>query len=285
MPDKRISTNEKLLATLTEEEKKMTADEYYVNGVHKILATGDYVVFHDGQNDGEPKPKGRVEQFEQDVFYKKFEKEKAKEFDRCEVSRKNKDQMVIMNNTERYVKAKSEFHKELHFAPANLVFKTLKEMNEEDWIALVCNLFDVMPSLINLEDLDINRVAFTSPVLSAKGMSTCMQLEVLLQAKERKEQYLNIYVLNKMFAKLLKNDDERAVFKYILQGNDESVRKVFGSKLRTAYRLRNKLLLRIKDYCLSKGYDRVWFYDHFAELPPIMCAVEEKLAEVEENEL
>ena len=276
MQENQLKSNDEILASLSNEEQQLSADQFYLKDVQKTISEGEFFVSREGQNEGEKLPTGRIDKFEQSVFYKKFEKEHVKDFNRCEVKRKSNEELVIQSDTERYVTKKANYKKRMGLEPATSVNKILKNYSLEEWVVLTCRLFDAMPSMINLMDIDIKRIAYTSPVLSAKGMSTIKQLEILMQSKERKEQYLNIYVLNQMFVGLLKNDEERKVFRYVLQGTTGSIKKRYGDRLRTAYRIRKNIINRCKEYCLSMGYDEDWFYCHFADLPPVHYVVEEE---------
>lgn len=267
-------TNEEVLAMLTDEEKRMSATDYRMHKVKEFIGSTAYVVDNDGEK--ETQKCSRAEKFEREIFPKSFEQSSKENIDGCEVGRRNLKN--DMGETEKYVHSKAYFKSQLNFESANDANRYLQDMGLEEWVMVVCGLFRAMPTLIKLEDLDVINMAVSGPVLSAKGMTTIEQLEIMLQAKERKEQYLNIYVLNKMFAKLLKNDDEREVFKYLfLRPEKGSARKRFGSKLRNAYRIKSKLLSRFKGMCEEKGYGAVWFYYHFAELPPVVALIESKL--------
>jgi len=275
MQESQFNTKDEVLASLSDTEKSLSPEEFYLLQVERTIENGDFFVSHDHQNDSLSKPTGRIDKFNQDVFYNKFEQEHFKDFDRCEVKRKSKADLVIKSDMESYVQKKSEYRNKMGLKPASDAFSKLKAFTLEDWIKVVCRLFDAMPSMINLMDIDIKRIAYTSPVLSAKGMSTLKQLEMLLQSKERKEQYLNIYVLNQMFIERLKNDEERKIFRHVLQAAPGSIKKRYGDKLRKAYRLRKNIINRCKEYCYSMGYDEDWFYGHFAQLPPVLYLIQE----------
>lgn len=144
----------------------------------------------------------------------------------------------------------------------------IKDFSLEVWILMACRVFKSIPNLIALLDLDVKRIAFNSPRLSERGVSTIRQLEALTQYAERKEQYLNLYVLNKIFAGLLKSPLEREVFLIVFQ-RSKDIKQLESQKLRTAYRIRRTMLKRFKEFCLSRGYDKEWFFEHFGNLPPI----------------
>ena len=253
-------------------EKVLTAEEFYLADRKKVVASGEYFVPHEGQSEDTPKPTGRIDKFKSEMFYLKFEREHSQDFASCEINRRRQGGEVgeVIKGGE----LRSDFNRHFNLRPATKTQEKLKAFTLEEWVVMVCRLFDAMPSLINLMDLDIRRIAYTSPVLTAKGMTTIHQLEMMLESKERKEQYLNIYVLNQDFAELLKNDEERKVFRYVLQGSPGKIKKKNGQKLRTAYRIRRNILNRLKEFCISHGFSQDWFYDHFSCLPPVLYLAE-----------
>ena len=161
---------------------------------------------------------------------------------------------------------------------ASALSARLKNFSLEIWILMVCRIYKSIPNLIALIDLDVKRIAYNSPRLSERGMSTIKQLESLQKMVDRKEQYLNLYVLNKLFAGMLENEMEREVFLIVFQ-RSKDMRQLESQKLRTAYRVRRNILKRFKEFCLTKGYDANWFYNHFSGLSPVRY-----FAEVHDND-
>ena len=148
------------------------------------------------------------------------------------------------------------------------ITEKLKNTSLEVWIAMVCRVYKSLESMISALDIDFKRIVFNSARLSERGMTTIKQLEHLAQIRAVKDQYMNLYVLNKMWANLLKTRDERLVFLVVLQ-RAVKTNKLTSQKLRTAYRIRRNIIKRFKEFCLVKGYDQEWFFEHFCEIPAI----------------
>lgn len=138
----------------------------------------------------------------------------------------------------------------------------------EQWIETVCKYYRALPTLINLEKIEIDGLVKISPKMSSKGVSAVKQLEKILDIQDKKQQYLNMYALNKQFEKLCVSKKEIGLFKCMFQHN-ECIREKYGTTARSAYRAKARMMLRFVNFCALKGYNSPWFYSHFAHLPVI----------------
>lgn len=144
----------------------------------------------------------------------------------------------------------------------------LGKFNVAQWIETVCWYYKLLPTFVNLENIEIKGRVMVSPKMSDSGISAIKQLEKIVEAQNRKEQYLNMYALNRQFENLCINSEEVKIFKCLFQ-RCRSIREEYGTKLRTAYRAKEKLMSRFLSYCKMKGYSSPWFYSHFAHLPMV----------------
>ena len=153
------------------------------------------------------------------------------------------------------------------------VHEVMRSMKLEHWIVLITMMFKGIPKLVEIIDNDVKRIAFCSSELASKGYTTIQQVDMLVNYEERKSEYINAYVLNQMFASLMKTEMERDVFVCMLQ-KLEDVKKIKSQKLRTAYRHRRLVMKKCVEYCKANGFNEVWFYGHFAKLPAVQYYVE-----------
>lgn len=202
------------------------------------------------------------EKIDQD-YIATFEECNKKDLSGCEVSQnmgfgKPQAKISVENNG-----SKKKSRREAHGA------LVLGKFSVEQWIETVCRYYRALPTLINLENVEINGRVMVSPKMSSYGVSAIKQLEKIVEIQSRKEQYLNMYALNKQFENLCINPKEVGIFKCLFQ-RCRCAREKYGTKIRTAYRTKEKMMSRFVSYCEMKGYSSPWFYSHFASLP-VVC--------------
>lgn len=225
-----------------------------------------------------------------DVCSYKFEDRYSKTFPRLEVMKlsrgecgKKMAKRAEESTRENENRIKNKLKENPNSLPKTVAScQKIKDMSVDEWILCVINLFKSIPPLVTLIDLDVKRIAFNSGRYNVKHCSTISQIETILRLKEQKEMLLNIYVLNKFFAGLTLNYQERMVFLCVMQ-KSLPAEKITSQKLRTAYRTRRVMLRRFREFCLRRGYTAEWFYNHFAFLPCVKYYVENTKAKEDKH--
>ena len=165
--------------------------------------------------------------------------------------------------------------------------QVLKDYKVEEWVYLCCSLGAGVPSMVAAIDCTINRIAYEKNRYQERNVNLVHLMDTMMELMEHKEMLLNIYVLNKIFAGLVKTKEEQEVFLCVIQKSKPS-NTIDGAKLRTAYRTRRNLIRRFREWCLVRGYTSEWFYDHFADVPAVRYACEnvdikKRVAELDVN--
>lgn len=196
----------------------------------------------------------------------RFIKKYAKDIKKSEVLTKKASKSVALKKAER----KYQFKNGL--GVSSVKKQEMKDFDEDTWVVIVCRMAKAIPTLVELTDIEIKKLVYSSPQLSERGFSVVRQMEAILDAEYKKEQYLNILVLNKQFEGLIETKMEEQVFRCVLQ-RVKTIKAIESQKVRTAYRVKKNLINRLKNYCIKNGWDKNWFFEHFGELPPVKYCV------------
>lgn len=160
------------------------------------------------------------------------------------------------------------------YAKKAALTEKLKSLSLARWIEVCCSVHQTIMASVVAIDLNIKKIAEGSGKYRLEGLSTIAQLEKVLELKEQKEMLINIYMLNSFFAALLKSEDEQDIFAAFFLKMDDIV-EASDAKLRSLYRGKRRVMKRLKEFCLRRGYNEEWFFYHFAYVPSVRYAVED----------
>lgn len=137
------------------------------------------------------------------------------------------------------------------------------------WVKTICRISRAVPTLVQLIDNEVNWISRSPEDARQGGVSTVRLLERFTSRLRLKEQYLNIFVFSKELEQVLKTKFERQVYDCFIKKCKKVKNTIDPKKVRTAYRHKNDIVLKMVRATEKHGYNKEWFQNHFGDLPPV----------------